>query len=566
MILSSPPPARLSLEGSEADDLDALLRAIAERAVALAPKRPSSPPSSLALAETGEARPRRKPGRALLLGEGAVALSRALRSAEGVRLVDASVGAAQLVAFGGLLRTDVLIRLVRAGVIALADGLAIDVGDGVLLSVVASRLGEDPWERFDALRAVAPETLLRFTIDLDAPLGELAGDLDDAVAVARELAAVGVDAFRVSQSTNDPDRLAEAVSRIAGERIFVEAAIRYRGDLGRAADAPALERYAALATRLAAAGAHAIAVDDPVGRLTPLGAYSIVRWLGRATELPVVLRTHDSCGLAVATTFAAIEAGVEVVDVAAAPVAGGWSLPAMLPLVVALEASERATGEQRAAIARLDAAWAEIVGARLRVSSRGAHDQQPGSPYPGAPLPADCLDVEVPAAELVRPAVLWEPAPGDARATLDEPDATLGARRQVYLDAYRRCAEAGGPRSAWRTTRVARAITLHGSEAGDAEARREQPIEPPSDAGDADPRERLVRRLAPFAEERRARGRELAERRRDLPLLAVGDGAVLRLDGVEIAVRLETIRDLGGGEREVGFVVDGAPRAVRIGF
>lgn len=528
---------------SKRDELESLLRAIAERAVALS-RRPSiGVPSALSVAESVERRTRTKPGRALLLGEGAVALSRALRGAEAVRLVDTSPGAAQLATLGGTLRTDVLIRLARAGVLALADGLALDVGDGVLFSLAAVRLNEDPWERFDALRAVAPETLLRFTVDLEAPLGELAGDVQDAVAVASELAAAGVDAFRVTHPLNDEELLCDAVSRIGGNRVFVEGAIRYRGDLGRAADGPALERYAALASSLATAGAHAITLDDPVGRLTPLAAYSLVRWIGRAADLPIVLHVHDTAGLAVASAFAAIEAGVEVVDVAAAPVAGRWSLPPMLPLVAALEPTERSTGERRAAVARLDAAWDEVVRAPGRAPAAVT-----------LPLPVRVLDSEVPAAELARAGALWQ-----------DWELDVLSRREAYEDALRRTVEAGSPRSPWQLTRVARTILERGSEEADRVAREPQPPPPRVKATDLDPRERLVRRLAPFADSWRTQVVSAAERGRDVPLLSVGDGARLLLDGGEVAVRLDDVLDLGGGQSEVVFLVDGAELRVRVG-
>ena len=94
------------------------------------------------------------------------------------------------------------------------------------------------------------------------------------------------------------------------------------------------------------AGAHILAIKDMAGLLRAAGGAR--RWLQalrREFELPVHLHTHDTAGGQLATYLAAIEAGVDAVDGAAAPLAGMTSQPALSGIVAATSA-HRARGRR----------------------------------------------------------------------------------------------------------------------------------------------------------------------------------------------------------------------------
>ena len=92
------------------------------------------------------------------------------------------------------------------------------------------------------------------------------------------------------------------------------------------------------------AGAHILAIKDMAGLLRPPAARQLVTALRQNFDLPVHLHTHDTAGGQLATLLAAVDAGVDAVDVA---VGARWPAPPrQVPasaLVAALENTERAT-------------------------------------------------------------------------------------------------------------------------------------------------------------------------------------------------------------------------------
>ena len=69
----------------------------------------------------------------------------------------------------------------------------------------------------------------------------------------------------------------------------------------------------------------------------PKEAYDLVSALKSAVDLPVILHTHSTTGLAFMTCLKAVEAGVDVIDTAISPFSGGTSQPATETLVYALK-------------------------------------------------------------------------------------------------------------------------------------------------------------------------------------------------------------------------------------
>ena len=96
-----------------------------------------------------------------------------------------------------------------------------------------------------------------------------------------------------------------------------------------------------LAEKIVDAGAHILAIKDMAGLLRPPAAKKLVTALRERFDLPVHLHTHDTAGGQLATLLAAVDAGVDAVDVASAPMAGTTSQVARL-------GPGRGAGEHRA--------------------------------------------------------------------------------------------------------------------------------------------------------------------------------------------------------------------------
>ena len=84
-------------------------------------------------------------------------------------------------------------------------------------------------------------------------------------------------------------------------------------------------------------GVASICIKDMAGIMTPQNAYDLVSGIKDAVDLPVVVHTHCTTGLAFMTYLKAIEAGADVIDTAISPFSGGTSQPATETLFYALK-------------------------------------------------------------------------------------------------------------------------------------------------------------------------------------------------------------------------------------
>ena len=89
-----------------------------------------------------------------------------------------------------------------------------------------------------------------------------------------------------------------------------------------------LDKYVEMVKELKAMGVGSICIKDMAGILSPQPAYDLVSAIKDAVDLPVVVHTHCTPGLAFMTYLKAVEAGADVIDTAISPFSGGTSQPA----------------------------------------------------------------------------------------------------------------------------------------------------------------------------------------------------------------------------------------------
>ncbi|KHE67024.1 pyruvate carboxylase, partial [Halobacillus sp. BBL2006] len=82
-------------------------------------------------------------------------------------------------------------------------------------------------------------------------------------------------------------------------------------------------------------------IKDMAGLMKPEAAYQLISTLKDAVDIPIHLHTHDTSGNGIFTYSRAVEAGVDVVDVATGSMAGLTSQPSANSLYYALEGNER---------------------------------------------------------------------------------------------------------------------------------------------------------------------------------------------------------------------------------
>ncbi|MCJ7764231.1 MAG: pyruvate carboxylase subunit B, partial [Dehalococcoidales bacterium] len=91
-------------------------------------------------------------------------------------------------------------------------------------------------------------------------------------------------------------------------------------------------------------GADSLCIKDMAGLISPDDAYTLIKALKQELKIPVQLHTHYPSGMAPMSILKAIEAGVDIIDTSLAPFALRTSHPAIEPVVVALQGTDRDTG------------------------------------------------------------------------------------------------------------------------------------------------------------------------------------------------------------------------------
>src|SRR5699024_3816157 len=172
----------------------------------------------------------------------------------------------------------------------------------------------------------------------------------------------GIGIFRIFDALNDIDNMRLAIEAVRETNAAVaEVALCYTADLADPnEDLYTLDYYLRVAEQIVEAGAHILAIKDMAGLLRAPAARTLVAALRERFDLPVHLHTHDTAGGQLATYLAAIEAGVDAVDGASAPMAGTTSQPSLSAIVAAFADTHRDTGLSLQAVSDLEPYWEAV--------------------------------------------------------------------------------------------------------------------------------------------------------------------------------------------------------------
>ena len=121
-----------------------------------------------------------------------------------------------------------------------------------------------------------------------------------------------------------------------------------------------LDKYVAMVKELKQMGVSSICIKDMAGILSPKNAYDLVAAIKDAVDLPVVVHTHSTTGLAFMTYLKAVEAGADVIDTAISPFSGGTSQPATETLNYTLKELGYETGLNEDALVKMAAFFKPI--------------------------------------------------------------------------------------------------------------------------------------------------------------------------------------------------------------
>jgi pyruvate carboxylase subunit B len=210
------------------------------------------------------------------------------------------------------------------------------------------KMGVNPWHYLRQLKKAAPKTPIQALIRGQNLVGRRNYADDTVELFVKHAAACGIDVFRVFDPLNDLRNMEAAIAAARKAKKRVQGALCY-------AISPAhdLELWCSLAKGLVELGCDEVVVKDTSGLLSPQATWELVTALKETVQVPIVVHSHCSSGMAPMAYMAAIEAGASVVDTAISPLAWGASQPGTESVVAALKGGDYDTGldlEQLAAI------------------------------------------------------------------------------------------------------------------------------------------------------------------------------------------------------------------------
>jgi pyruvate carboxylase len=220
---------------------------------------------------------------------------------------------------------------------------SMEVWGGATFDVCLRFLHEDPWTRLKIFREKVPNILLQMLLRGSNAVGYTAYP-DNLVETFIEKAwETGIDVFRIFDSLNWLEAMKVSI-RTVRERTeaLAEACVCYTGDISDPNRSKYdLQYYLDLARQLEDEGAHILAIKDMAGLLKPAAATTLITELKKALDIPIHLHTHDTSGNQITTYLRAIEAGVDVMDVAISAMSGLTSQPNFNSTVAMLKGHPR---------------------------------------------------------------------------------------------------------------------------------------------------------------------------------------------------------------------------------
>lgn len=220
---------------------------------------------------------------------------------------------------------------------------SMEVWGGATFDVAMRFLNECPWDRLEEMRKAMPNVLLQMLIRGANAVGYTAYP-DNLIEKFIEVSAEkGIDVFRIFDSLNSIDNMKTSIDAVLkNTNSIAEVCMGYSGDIMNPERQKfSLNYYLDLAKRIEDTGAHILCIKDMAGLLKPYAAEKLITELKKSIDIPIHLHTHDTAGIQSATYLNAVEAGVDIIDVALSSMSGLTSQPNFNVLVEALKGTPR---------------------------------------------------------------------------------------------------------------------------------------------------------------------------------------------------------------------------------
>jgi pyruvate carboxylase len=297
----------------------------------------------------------------ILDAHGADGLVKWIKEQKKVLLTDTTLRDAHQSLLATRIRSYDMLKIIDHTVRMVPHYFSLELWGGATFDVAYRFLKEDPWQRLANLRTKAPNTMFQMLLRGANAVGYTNYPDNVVKSFVAKSAEMGIDVFRIFDSLNWTAGMTVAIDAVRASGKIAEASLCYTGDiLDPSRSKYDLRYYITLAKDLEQAGAHILCIKDMSGILKPEAAYQLVTALKEAVDIPIHLHTHDTSGNGIYTYTRAINAGVDIIDVAVSALAGMTSQPSANTLYYALAGNERQPDINIGALNALSHYWQDV--------------------------------------------------------------------------------------------------------------------------------------------------------------------------------------------------------------
>ncbi len=232
---------------------------------------------------------------------------------------------------------------------------ALEVWGGATFDVCMRYLKEDPWERLRLIDSYINNTSLMMLLRAQNVVGYKHYPDDVVRQFVHKAAENGIDIFRIFDALNDVRNMRTAIEAVKETGKHVQATVVYT-----VSPVHTIEHYVDTAKTLAEMGADSLCIKDMAGLLAPFRASELVSAFKEEIDIPIELHSHYIGGMALASYLKGIEAGVDTVNTAAAPLAFGSSQPPIETITAILRDTEYDTDLDFDLLFEIDQYWEKL--------------------------------------------------------------------------------------------------------------------------------------------------------------------------------------------------------------
>ena len=286
-----------------------------------------------------------------------------------------------------------------------AHFFAMEVWGGAVPDSVMRYLNENPWHRLESIKEAVGDVSKLTALSRGRNLFGYAPYTDEIIeGFCRNSIESGLGIMRIFDCLNDVDNVKSTIKYVKKYGGIADCAVCYTVDpkypklslwdkiKGKKNPAPVFtdDYFVGKAKELAALGADMITIKDMSGLIPPQRVSALVKKLKAAVNIPIDFHTHCTPGYGLASVYAAIAAGVDVVDTNCWWFGGGTGAPALELVYLFCQKLGIDLGVDMEAVAKINQTLKDIR-TELNVSVFGADKP---APKPFNPL-TDAVPAEV---------------------------------------------------------------------------------------------------------------------------------------------------------------------------